>query len=133
MLKISMNNDMFEYSFVISNNTFFSVIEIWFQSVLMNNSIAITVDYQEFDVTELERLIDEGYDVNKVNVEGLTLLHRAINIGCIALITRLVNNGADVNANTKHRGTPLIEAINCDHTEIVKILVDAGAAVNTTD
>ena len=82
------------------------------------------------ELQEVERLIENGYDVNAFDEDlAQTPLHRAV-ISCqLDVVEYLISVGADVNAHDPERigETPLGEvASNCSY-EVARILVDAGA------
>lgn len=83
----------------------------------------------EGNLGEMKRLIQEGYQVNDFDEEGMTPLHHAAYNGHVEPMKYLLKSGADVNAHDESRAgnTPLGEvAGNCSY-EIAKILIDAGA------
>ena len=101
------------------------------------------------DLFEVERLIEEGVDVNTVHYtihvgEGpdkkMTLLMHAARDGHTEIAKLLIESGANVDAADftdyslrveYQRGeTALFYASGAGHTEIVRLLVDNGADVN---
>lgn len=52
-------------------------------------------------------LIEAAVDLDAVDIEGRTALHRAAELGCSAVVDRLVHAGSDVNRRTLLGQTPL--------------------------
>jgi ankyrin repeat protein len=76
----------------------------------------------------LELLLQNGADVNAVNINGKTPLHVAVEYGVPEhLITILLAHGADVNAKEKFHRTPLYYVRS---VEVTEILIEHGADVN---
>jgi ankyrin repeat protein len=76
----------------------------------------------------LELLLQNGADVNAVNINGKTPLHVAVEYGVPEhLITILLAHGADVNAKEKFDRTPLYYVRS---VEVTEILIEYGADVN---
>jgi len=85
---------------------------------------------QEGDLAEVNRLVEEGYDVNAFDDDlPLTPLHYAVREGHLEVAGYLLSVGADVNAHDESRigETPLGEvAGNCSF-EIASLLIQHGA------
>ena len=56
-------------------------------------------------------LMDAAIDVDAVDIEGRTALHRAAELGCTAVVNRLLEAGSDVNRRTLLGQTPLHRSI----------------------
>ena len=95
------------------------------------------------DVTLIQRLINEGTDVNRMVGNGITPLHYAALRGGLKVAKLLIDNGADVNAYDKYNGpvetntvsgTVLQIAIeNYPMEELATFLVENGAKFNRRD
>ena len=63
----------------------------------------------------LNNFFNEGFlgmeQINDVDAEGLTALHRAVRVGDIATVVALLDNGADINVLGKSGLTPLHAAV----------------------
>jgi ankyrin repeat protein len=83
--------------------------------------------------SEVETLIKSGFDINKKDSEGRTLLHVASMIGRLKVVELLLSNGADINARDNDGCTPLYSACIRDFNnyDVVKYLIDDGALVNS--
>jgi len=76
-------------------------------------------------------LIRKGADVNARNDNGVTPLHRAVEVDDIELFEMLLSApGADINALGMDGGTPLHSAALEAEVNMVKFLLDNGADVN---
>ncbi|ORV15353.1 ankyrin repeat domain-containing protein [Mycobacterium celatum] len=79
---------------------------------------------------EIKEQIDDGrLDVDAVDDDGRTPLHRAIDLGAQDLAVFLVSIGADVNLRDRWGNTPLWRAVyHAPGTEaIVDLLLERGA------
>jgi hypothetical protein len=73
-------------------------------------------------------------DVDRLDREGFSPLHRAAMGGDVARVRELIRQGANVNVQQKKfLGTPLQYAAAQGHGETVQALLDAGAAVDARD
>jgi ankyrin repeat protein len=77
-------------------------------------------------------LLDDGVDVNSVQVDGMTALHWAVFHEDAELAKRLVAAGADVNAENRYGVPPLAIACQNGNTQLVELLLDADANPHTT-
>jgi ankyrin repeat protein len=89
-------------------------------------------------LSEVQRLIQLGADVNALDDRGNTPLHRAIQSDSNGqLVKRLLDNGADPNAVPPNPPpdwkSPLSFAVESGYIVIVTHLLDAGAEVNARD
>ncbi len=91
------------------------------------------------DLREMERLIQNGADVNARNDVNNTALHFAagatpvenqIYRGSPETVTYLIEHGADVNAQNNMKITPLMDAVYNNNLESLRILIARGADVN---
>lgn len=82
------------------------------------------------DISEVQKLLDEGADVNAKNF-GNTALILAIENGHTDIAKLLIDRGANVNeTGGLYEFQPLNLAAIYGHTAIVKLLIDRGADVN---
>jgi Ankyrin repeats (3 copies) len=91
------------------------------------------------DLREMERLINNGADVNARNDVNNTAIHFAAGAtpiqnqkyrGSPEAVAYLIEHGADVNAQNNTKITPLMDAVINDNLESLKILIAHGADVN---
>ena len=82
------------------------------------------------DTDSMERMIENGADVNAANDAGATTLMWAADD---AEKTRLLlEHGADPNATSENNETALTIALSYRSTEVVKLLLDHGAKTDST-
>jgi ankyrin repeat protein len=96
------------------------------------NQLQFTAEEQ----AEIDWFIAEyGNDVNAVDTDGKTLLHKAAELGKISVVKYLVSNGADIHARTKdgEDDTPLHLAVKIGNIDVVQFLVSNGADVLARD
>ena len=85
-------------------------------------------------------LIDAAVDLDAVDIEGRTALHRAAELGCTAVVNRLLRSGSDVNRRTLLGQTPLHRSIfvrsqgpSDNRLRTVRSLLDSGADPKISD
>ena len=81
------------------------------------------------NLSEVQRLIKAGADVNAQNENSLTPLHLAVDNNFPEIVRELIAARADVNAKNKKGNTPLHLAVNKNFPEIIRELIAAGADV----
>ncbi len=83
------------------------------------------------DITEVEKVLTEGVDINQQDGHGYTALIWACSFNSREAYFNVVNfqieNGANVNAKNVKGQTPLSLAEEAGNTEIIKILKAKGA------
>ncbi len=88
------------------------------------------------DLSEIERLISEGADINARSQEsdgGRVPLEDAIEYGCLEAVRLLLRQGAGVNVRNRRGRTPLRLAAMMGYEDIVQELLANGADVNARD
>ena len=85
-------------------------------------------------------LIDASIDLDAVDIEGRTALHRAAELGCTTVVNRLLGAGSDVNRRTLLGQTPLHRSIfvrsqgpSDNRLSTVRSLFDSGADPEISD
>ncbi|HJQ69089.1 MAG TPA: ankyrin repeat domain-containing protein [Blastocatellia bacterium] len=79
------------------------------------------------DVTEVEKIINAGANVNEQSYTGITALQTAAGMGKTDIVRLLIRKGADVNQKAQGGFTPLMQAALAGRTEVAEILLEAGA------
>lgn len=77
----------------------------------------------------IQRLLDEGVDVNAANRYRMTALYYAADRGDVASVELLLAAGAEVEIPNEpyYRLSPMIMAARKNHADVVQRLLDAGA------
>ncbi len=83
----------------------------------------------EFSVEIIEKLINDGCNLNIYGEYGSTPLHWAIYNNKEKLVELLINAGCDVNLQSNFGFTPLHLAAKYEYTKIVELLIQANADV----
>ena len=78
----------------------------------------------------IDRLINEGADVNVRSQNNYTALAIAARRGCEHSVNSLIKAGANVNPSGDCEYFPLFFAVERGHKNCVRLLTDAGADVN---
>ncbi|MFC1834840.1 ankyrin repeat domain-containing protein [Thermodesulfobacteriota bacterium] len=84
-------------------------------------------------LTEIDRLLDEGADINARNPNGWTGLMFAVGAAHVGLAKKLLEKGADPDMADNDGVTPLMKAVKNADTEMVKLLLEHGADTALTD
>jgi beta-lactamase regulating signal transducer with metallopeptidase domain len=75
-----------------------------------------------------------GSQVDRLDAEGFSQLHRAASGGYVERVRALLDRGANVNVEQgMYHGTPLQYAAGQGHGETVQLLIDRGANVDARD
>ncbi len=81
----------------------------------------------------VDRLLQEGANIEAKTRSGQTALRVAAANDHTAIAQLLLKNGADIEAKTKSGQTALHVAAANGHTAIIRLLLDRGANINTKD
>ncbi|XP_048462977.1 protein phosphatase 1 regulatory subunit 12A-like isoform X2 [Rhincodon typus] len=81
------------------------------------------------DQEEVEKLLQQGADINYTNVDGLTALHQACIDENLDMVTFLVEHGANINQPDNEGWTALHAAASCGFMEITQYLIKQRANV----
>lgn len=73
------------------------------------------------------------HDVNKLDEEGLGLIHWAVDCGSLEILKLLVSHGADVNLCDKDGQTALHYASSCGYTDCLIFLLENGCKSDVLD
>jgi ankyrin repeat protein len=74
-----------------------------------------------------------GGDVNSIDKEDRTALHKAAFKGSKKAIEALIENGADINSCNKNNETPLHWAAKGGNHQVIEQLIAKGASIDTQD
>jgi ankyrin repeat protein len=77
-----------------------------------------------------ERLVNNHDDINLKDSNGCTLLHRAVQVGNISVVTALVAEGANINAQGPNGDTPIHFAIRYSQEATREYLNKNGASLS---
>ena len=79
------------------------------------------------DLTEVQRLVEQGADVNRAGYNGSTPIRFAADLGYLTIVRYLAQQGADFNkADDVDDTTPLFMAAYNGRKEVVQFLVQQG-------
>lgn len=82
---------------------------------------------REGDIVEVQKLINEGCDLNIQDMYDLAPLHLTASSGRVDLVKLLIASGAALDIKDDCGITPLHDAVLCNKTEVIRILIDSGA------
>jgi len=94
---------------------------------------ALHIVTQRRDLTWMSYLIAKGANVNMRDVQGVTPLQLASNLGFIEGIELLVESKARIDEPNDAGETPLISAVHRRNTAMARILLKAGADPDRKD
>jgi hypothetical protein len=92
------------------------------------NLVNKAVQKNRLDV--IRRLIVLGYDVDTLDEQGMTLLHRASRLGRVRVMRLVMAKGANIHAQTQSRESVVQVAIYNGQWTAAKMLIEWGASVN---
>lgn len=79
---------------------------------------------EQGDIAEIQRLLDEGYDINETTKNGTTPVTYAVLLGKREVVEFLIDNGADVNIPDKRGMTaPMFAAMGRD-SDLLETILD---------
>ncbi|WJX61948.1 hypothetical protein P8452_46995 [Trifolium repens] len=84
-------------------------------------------------IYSMDKLVENGYDIDFLNKEGLTALHKAIIGKKEAVISHLLRKGASPHVKDKDGATPLHYAVQVGAKQTVKLLMKYNVDVNVAD
>lgn len=126
-----IESDKFDPTYKLLHLLLDKIIKVWKENKHLDNWHIKDYDFGKIPVEVVQRLIDEGANVNvhdETNNTG-SLLHMAVERRDMNLIKCLIKNGANVNAVNSCNSTPIYYASNSD-IKILKYLIDSGGDVN---
>ena len=91
--------------------------------------LPLTVIPQKFE----KALKQAKEDLDAVDDEGRTMLHKAVISNGLQAVERLLGNGANANATDNFGRTPIYWAVFQGDLDVVQMLIDYGANINFAD
>jgi hypothetical protein len=85
------------------------------------------------DIAEIEKLVQQGININSLAGDGLATLHWAIASVNIEPMQKLLSLGADPNVTSFEGATPIMNAVQSNKIDKLNLLLNAGALVNFRD
>jgi ankyrin repeat protein len=82
------------------------------------------------DVKKIQKYIDKGIDLNKLDEKGRTILFSLVEKRKIDAIRILTLNGANLNIEDRYKKTVLSEAIENNDGVMIRLLLELGASIN---
>jgi ankyrin repeat protein len=92
-----------------------------------DKGMALRIAASNGQLEEVERLLNEGADIDARSDNGMTPLILASWRGHTKVVELLLREGADVDATTNKGTTALRLATERGHKEIIRMLQEAGA------
>ncbi|KAA0037477.1 hypothetical protein IC582_020799 [Cucumis melo] len=84
-------------------------------------------------IIPMDKLLDSGFDIDSVDKDGFSALHKAIIGRKDAVIGHLLRKGASPHIKDKNGATPLHYAVQVGAKQIVKLLIKYKVDVNVAD
>jgi serine/threonine-protein phosphatase 6 regulatory ankyrin repeat subunit C len=81
----------------------------------------------------VSELLKMGANVNQVNGQYKTALHRACEQGQLSILETLLNENASIDSLDGLNRTPLMGAVRYGHIRCIEVLLAKGAKANQTD
>ena len=128
---MSVGHTLEEYDAVLRN---------WSGSSIMRRHVSFLCAVQHYEVGTIDRLIDEGADIDGVREMGLyppLILAARCGYQRPEVFTLLVERGANPNVVSKetewYGWTPLFFACSQGNLDLVRLLLDRGADINASE
>ena len=87
----------------------------------------MTCAIESHDLSKVEQMLEQGYDVNRRNPEGLTPLHQALRKNALDISLALLQSGANIEAQTPDGWRPLHCAARSGLEAPVRLCLDYKA------
>lgn len=84
-------------------------------------------------IIPMDKILESGYDIDSVDEDGFSALHKAIIGRKDAVIGHLLRKGASPHIKDKNGATPLHYAVQVGAKQIVKLLIKYKVDVNVAD
>ncbi|XP_038890562.1 ankyrin repeat domain-containing protein EMB506, chloroplastic [Benincasa hispida] len=84
-------------------------------------------------IIPMDKLLESGFDIDSVDEDGFSALHKAIIGRKDAVIGHLLRKGASPHITDKNGATPLHYAVQVGAKQIVKLLIKYKVDVNVAD
>ena len=81
--------------------------------------------FQKLHIDAVIRQMMSGFDINQQAPNGVSILHKAVRINDLNLVTFLLERGACAQAQTRRGHTPLDWAEALGYTECAQLLINA--------
>ncbi|KAK3251628.1 hypothetical protein CYMTET_39030 [Cymbomonas tetramitiformis] len=85
------------------------------------------------DIEQIERMVENGVDVNVADYDSRTAMHLAASEGHANVVVRLLELGANVNPRDRFEGSPLDDAIRHNHRKTQAVLVKNNGRISGMD
>ena len=113
------------------------LLGLTFSTVAQNNSEQLYGAVTKNDKDKVEKLIEQGADVNYVKQAGswmkVSVLITSVNNKDLDIAKLLLDNKADVNWKDGFKTPAILYAANTGSIEMVKLLLANGADINDND
>ncbi|KAF2995039.1 hypothetical protein E8E13_000688 [Curvularia kusanoi] len=97
-------------------------------SVTQAGLLRIAIENKDPDTTSV--LVENGVDASGADMDGVTQLFAATQVGSVDCAKILLKNGADANSKDSEGTTALFKAIQAGRTDLMTVLLDNGADPN---
>lgn len=88
---------------------------------------------QSLQIPLMDKLLEYGFDIDALDKDGFTALHKAVIGKKEAVISHLLRKGANPHVRDKDGATPLHYAVQVGAMQTVKLLIKYKVDVNATD
>lgn len=94
---------------------------------LFQGTIELIYSASSGDISEIQRLLAAGTDLNQGDYDMRTALHLASAEGHLNVVKFLIEHGVEINPRDRWGGTPLADAQKHNHQEVIDFLKEKGA------
>ncbi|XP_016447471.2 protein VAPYRIN-like [Nicotiana tabacum] len=100
-----------------------------FDALRLGDSLCVAA--RKGEVRTIQRLLENGANINGRDQHGWTALHRACFKGRIEAVKALIDHGIDVNARDEDGYSGLHCAVESGHVDVAELLIKKGADIES--
>lgn len=101
--------------------------ELYWLGASLEKRDDLSVAIEEYSVKKVEKLLDQGFDINRKDADGLTPLHQALQMSTPDIALSILQYGADIEAETVDGWRPIHSAARRGSEDLVRLCLEYNA------